>query len=356
MTINTTTNTSRYFDGCEMCEHFPNSRMSNSNLNLARNNTMKNSFKRNDNSKLPLMLSLSLSKCRSSVDMQQQQQQHHQQHLHHINDYRLMPNRPPQQQSLTYDIGVISQSKPLATTAAATIDTYSIGSSANNLLYQCNDVTCFNNNHGSNQRNSTLLHPPSSSSTVSNTYKDSYLCHYTNKLCKLQSFISTPDLTSDSSNSDVNRLQYENLTGQTLNDGKLMRPDVIQMHTFHEKEPIILSDTPPPAPPSLSSAQIYQCHHHHKHNQGMNKTNKASIIKQHTAVIEKNQPAANTTSFFADNCCAGSCKKVTILACSNSNNNSGGNSTGITTVSKTDEKTASKIFQNTTSPITSTRF
>lgn len=197
------------------------------------------------------------------------------------------------------------------------------------------------------RRSSTLARPPVPLSPESNLYKDFYLRRCNAKLCKLQSFISTPDLTSESASSDGQRTEVPHYIFAT--DAQLERPDVIQMHKIPSKDASIKRNTLPMRPTN-------QCHHHHQHNQSNNKAIANAKIQQE---VEVNQPS---TSFFADNCCTGSCKKITILSnCGGGASNANGNG-GVS--GKTGDKShlASTLgagatkAQHITSPIISTRF
>lgn len=125
------------------------------------------------------------------------------------------------------------------------------------------------------------MRPPSMLPTTSDMYKDSYLRQHQNKLYKLQSFISTPDLTSDSSSGHTSESRRESAELQ------LLRPDVVQMHSFqvdplsdkHQHKQLAIK--PPPSMP------VYQCHHHHQHNQSATNAN----LKPN-----EQKPRQNTTS------------------------------------------------------------
>lgn len=193
------------------------------------------------------------------------------------------------------------------TAAAAT--TSSGDSGTLNNMYQCNDVMCSSNaSRLFNRRSLTLMRPPSSTTTmstlaantnVSNLYKDQYLRQFPSKLPKLQSFISTPDLTSESSRADDTNCSDELdeqmlalmpppppamplLTSKTLatkatasatatstatttdNASEFAGPDVIQLHTF-------------------------RCFHHHKHNQATVPTMPSkSTTKESTTISNAN--------------------------------------------------------------------
>lgn len=246
------------------------------------------------------MLTLAMSKCPSSVDIQQ----HPSTTVNHqmssfkgggavaAIDYR--SNCPHQSNvvaasSNRFDYN--SHQKQTSATTSGNAAAYLIDNGDEHAMYQCNDAMCNNNSSRLfNRRSLTLMRPPSSSSSsgaragaaaaaatammaasannasnVSNLYKDQYLRQFTNKLPKLQSFISTPDLTSDSSRADDTNcsdeldeqmlalmpppppamplLTSKTLSATTANSrNDFARPDVIQLHTF-------------------------RCFHHHKHNQ-----------------------------------------------------------------------------------------
>lgn len=255
----------------------------------------------NTNKRLPMMLTLAMSKCPSSVDIQQ----HPSSTVNHqmtsfkgggavaTIDYRSncshQMNAPTSSSRFDYN----SLQKQTSTTTSSNAGAYLIDNGdehnptavALNSMYQCNDAMCNNGSRLFNRRSLTLMRPPSSSSSttaaattvmaaatantatnVSNLYNDQYLRQFRNKLPKLQSFISTPDLTSESSRADdTNRTDDLDeqmlalmpppppamplLTSKTLSTttaansvSNFARPDVIQLHTF-------------------------RCFHHHKHNQ-----------------------------------------------------------------------------------------
>lgn len=268
----------------------------------------------NTNKRLPMMLTLAMSKCTSSADIQQ----HPSSTMNHqmssfkggggavaAIDYRSNCPHQLNAQTSSSRFDYNSLQKQTSATTSSNAAAYSIDSGdehnptavALNSMYQCNDAMCNSNSSRLfNRRSLTLMRPPSSSSTVvvtaapsssssltaaatatatvatantasneSNLYKDQYLRQFTSKLPKLQSFISTPDLTSESSRADDTNCSDELdeqmlalmpppppamplLTSKTLsatmaNSGSgFARPDVIQLHTF-------------------------RCFHHHKHNQ-----------------------------------------------------------------------------------------
>lgn len=296
---------SRYFESsAEIGDYNAFDRQtSSSNLNLTNATVKMPSYGAavgtddiNTNKRLPMMLTLAMSKCPSSIDIQQ----HPSSTVNHqmssfkggaaaIDYYR--SNRPHQLNAQTSSsrFNYNSIHKQTAAPTDSNAAGYSIDSSdehnptamALNGVYQCNDAMCNNNSSRLfNRRSLTLMRPPSSSSTaatataaaptanaasnVSNLYKDQYLRQFTSKLPKLQSFISTPDLTSESSRADdinctdeldellalmpppppaMPLLTSKTLSATTTNsENDFARPDVIQLHTF-------------------------RCFHHHKHNQ-----------------------------------------------------------------------------------------
>lgn len=250
----------------------------------------------NTNKRLPMMLTLAMSKCPSSIDIQQ----HPSSTVNHqmssfkgggggtaIDYYRSNRSHELNAQISSSRFDYNSLHKQTTAPTGSKAAGYSIDSGdehnpmamALNSVYQCNDAMCNNNSSRLfNRRSLTLMRPPSSSSTaataaastpyaasnVSNLYKDQYLRQFTSKLPKLQSFISTPDLTSESSRADETNCSDELdellalmpppppamplLTSKTLSatttnsESDFARPDVIQLHTF-------------------------RCFHHHKHNQ-----------------------------------------------------------------------------------------
>lgn len=162
-------------------------------------------------------------------------------------------------------------------------------------MHRCNELVCFDSmaNNGFNPKFVTLMRPSAQHSNQSEYYKDAYLRQYQNKLHKLQSFISTPDLTSESGSSGhTSCVEYDASRGAA--EIQLLRPDVIQMHAFqmsaqNEKLHKQAALLPPPPP----SGHVYQCHHHHQHNQ--------SHSLQHSATKPNNEPShpkrqQNTTS------------------------------------------------------------
>lgn len=135
-------------------------------------------------------------------------------------------------------------------------------------MHRCNELVCFDGtaNNGFNPKFVTLMRPPVQHSNQNDYYKDAYLRQYQNKLHKLQSFISTPDLTSESGSSGrTSYVEYDASRGAA--EIQLRRPDVIQMHAFQmsaqdeklHKQAALL-------PPPPTSVHVYQCHHHHQHN------------------------------------------------------------------------------------------
>lgn len=159
--------------------------------------------------------------------------------------------------------------------------------------YRCNELMCLDNaaNNGFNQKFITLMRPSALHPNTSDFYKDAYLRQYHNKLHKLQSFISTPDLTSESESSGrTSCVEYN-----AHRDGaefQLRRPDVIQMHAFqmsaqNEKLHNQAALLPPPPPP----VHVYQCHHHHQHNQ-----NTAMTMSGKSGELPHPKRQQNTTS------------------------------------------------------------
>lgn len=150
-------------------------------------------------------------------------------------------------------------------------------------IYRCNELMRINSmnknaNNGVNKKFLTLMCPPSLQPNATDFYKDSYLRQYQNKLYKLQSFISTPDLTLESgSSSHTSCADYD--SNREVTELQLLRPDVIQMHAFQmhdtQKQP--------------STVHVYQCNHHHQHNQ-----NNSTIVN--AKQIEPQKHRQNTTS------------------------------------------------------------
>lgn len=325
------------------------------------------------------MYSLSSPKCRSTTDVQQQPQ-----HQYQIALQALPPPPPPSSISshLNGDYYSTSncQHEPNTNTSnnRLTINlhqikttTPSLGHSMPNNSYKqfefdhghkkmclCNDNSIARYpKHLFNRRSLTLTRKTNPISTIANY--DPSLRQYTKKLNKLQTFTSTPDLTSNNVNIDANH-HTQNMTNQILflpipppppppvhsalsitNVNDLSRPDVIQMHTFHpnDKRKHSITGTATTTNPS----KIFQCfHHHHKHNQVNQKLLNCKQSDQIDADKSNETTAPNTTSsFFGDNCCVVSCKKVTIVTGNNDENDEQNN----------------KDFQiSTPSTVTSTRF
>lgn len=152
---------------------------------------------------------------------------------------------------------------------------------------------CLDNaaNNGFNQKFITLMRPSALHPNTSDFYKDAYLRQYHNKLHKLQSFISTPDLTSESESSGRTSCIEHNANRDGA-DIQFRRPDVIQMHAFqmsarNEKLHRQAALLPPPPPP----AHVYQCHHHHQHNQ-----NSAMAMSGKSGELPHPKRQQNTTS------------------------------------------------------------
>lgn len=341
----------------------------NSNLNLTRD-SINEAFRFNDDSKLPLTYSLSLPKCRSTTDVHQhhhyQQQRRHlvalppppppsSATMHHYqmssrsgNDYRPPPSCQQHQQNSNASNNRLPINQhhmkpatspvgyPASNNSYRMFEMYSSLDRSSNQACVCNDSAVQYPNRFFDRRNLTLSRraPPSAAATTTVSFNDPYLRQYANKLNKLQTFISTPDLTSENVNTDANHTQ--NMTDQILttlppppppppstlaaltsaaaNVTDLMRPDVIQMHTFRS------NDKAQPMDPASTAAQIFQCFHHHKHNQPNQKSALSSMAAKQsgqTGIGECNQTPISTTSFFGDNCCAVSCKKVTIVTRNN---------------------------------------
>lgn len=272
------------------------------------------------------MLTLAMSKCPSSVDIQQYPSSTTNHQMSSFKgggavtaiDYRShQPNAKAPSSRFDYNS---LQKQTSATPSAYLIesgDEHNPTAVALNSMYQCSDVMC-NNTNGSrlfNRRSLTLMRPPSSSMAAttaaaaaatmanasanvaangSNLYKDQYLRQLTSKLPKLQSFISTPDLTSDSSLADdancTDELDEQMLalmpppppampllTSKTLlataanSASDFARPDVIQLHTF-------------------------RCFHHHKHNQAgaaqTKSTTKESTANANETSGKQTEPAS----------------------------------------------------------------
>lgn len=160
-------------------------------------------------------------------------------------------------------------------------------------MHRCNELVCLDSaaNNGFNQKFLTMMRPSALHANSGDYYKDAYLRQYQNKLHKLQSFLSTPDLTSESGSSErTSCIEYDGNRG--AGDIQLLRPDVIQMNAFQMsaqnrksyKHPALL---PPPPPP----IHVYQCHHHHQHNQ-----NSAMALNTKPNEAPHHKRQQNTTS------------------------------------------------------------
>lgn len=199
----------------------------------------------------------------------------------------------------THSGDIITDQRHALATTTATIDNCarsSIGHDNQSSMFQCNDIMCINNTgnrNGFNGKSLTLMRPPSmlptiiSNTTTSDLYKDAYLRQYQNKLYKLQSFISTPDLTSDSSSGHTSCIEHD--LNRESTELQLLRPDVIQMHSFQLADS--LGDKH-----QKQSMPVYQCHHHHQHNQGATVSNVSIKQNEQQQQLLQQKPRQNTTS------------------------------------------------------------
>lgn len=258
------------------------------------------------------MLTLAMSKCPSSVDVQQ--------HLSSFKgggmpaiDYR--SNCPHQLgvQTSSNRFEYNSHQSQTSATASNTAAAYFIDN-GDEQMYQCNDAICNSNSSRLiNRRSLTLMRPLSLSATAaaaaaaatkatitssttaasnesSRIYKDQYLRQFTNKLPILQSFVSTPDLTSESSRADDTTNCPHELDEQML---ALMPPPPPAMPLLTSK---ILSATTPNnrtdlARPDVIQLHTFRCFHHHKHNQAggaQTLPSSKSSTKESTATVVSN--------------------------------------------------------------------
>lgn len=251
--------------------------------------------------KLPLMSSLSLSKCKSTFDIQ---------HLdsclaataHQYHRYHQLPSITDFQHSTTasdavdncqhqFDGAAIASSichkTPITAGASSGIATTTTTTNSNDLMcFNSNFTSCSSSNSNRfNQKSSTLTRPPSLATA------DAYSREYENKLYKLQTFIrSTPDLTQSDSSSGHNSCIIEHDSTRASKDSmESVRPDVIQMHdVIHTFQ--------------VPAKTLFKCHHHHQHNQGASSTNvsgRQQQLHQHHQIeqqLQQQNPKQNATS------------------------------------------------------------